>query len=114
MTKETALVIRNKVVKADPSFSERDFLKLIAMDLGKSVAHHIEIMYPDAVSAASSTFLLSVRNHTHNEIMALLDSKGGITAMLRRIVERDAHRRKTKAVYRSIRKREATKCPKRN
>ena len=56
----------------DDSEVERDVVKLIAMDIGKAVADHIDSMYPKAVAAASSTFLLSVRNTTYNEIMAAL------------------------------------------
>ena len=78
--------------------TKRDLLKLIAMDIGKSVAHHIEIMYPEAVSAASSTFLLSVRNHTYNEFVALADAKGGVTEMLDRIIGRELHRRQIRAI----------------
>ncbi len=51
----------------------KDIVKEIAMDIGKQVAHHVKTMYPKAVEATSSTFLLSVRNTTYNAIMAALD-----------------------------------------
>ncbi len=51
----------------------RDIIREIAMDIGKAVAAHIEIMYPNAVAATSRTMLLSVRNTAFNEIMAALE-----------------------------------------
>jgi hypothetical protein len=53
----------------------KDSIKAVAMDIGKEVACYIEVMYPEAVEACSSTFLLSVRNTTYNKIMAALDPK---------------------------------------
>jgi hypothetical protein len=49
-----------------------DAYKEIAREIGVKVAHHIESMYPDlSCWMASSTFLLSVRNCTQNEVMAI-------------------------------------------
>lgn len=56
----------------DDSEVERDVVKLIAMDIGHAVADHIELMYPKALAAVGSSFLLSVRNKTYNEIMSAL------------------------------------------
>lgn len=76
-----------------PTIYTKDLVREIAMDIGKAVAHHIETMYPKAVEAASSTFLLSVRNSVHNEIIAAIqvNDEGAIIARLR---ERKKHRRK--------------------
>lgn len=80
----------------------KELIKAIAMDIGKAVVHHIEIMYPKAIEACPSTFKLSVRNSIHNEIMAAIEvnDAGQITARLR---ERKEHRRKIKAAYKKIR-----------
>lgn len=81
-------------------YSERDLIRAVAMDIGKEVAHHIEMMYPEAVKAASSTFLLSVRNCTHNQIVAAIESEQPVE---RRLEFRKRFRRHIKAVYRKIR-----------
>lgn len=80
----------------------RELIQNIALDIGKDVAAHIETMYPDAVKAASSTFLLSVRNHTFNQIMAAIEvnDEGQI---LDRLAERKKHRRDMRAVWKKIR-----------
>lgn len=92
-----ALALRDARVK-----TSRELVRDIAMDIGKEVAHHIEAMYPNAVSATSRSMLLSVRNTVHNEIMAAIqvNDEGEITARLQR---RKEFRRKIKAAYRKIR-----------
>ena len=77
---------RDQIVVADP----KDALRAVAMDIGKQVAFHIESMYPDAVKAASSTFLLSVRNSVHNEIIAAIESDENFA---KRIAGHDYQRR---------------------
>jgi len=89
------LARRDQLVKANT----RDMIKAIASDIGKQVAHHIEIQYPDAVKAASSTFLTSVRGCVHNEIMAAIDSD--IDAE-KRIAFNDKFRRHIRAQYKKI------------
>lgn len=79
----------------------RDVIKLIAMDIGKEVASHIETMYPAAVEATSKSMLLSVRNCVHNEIMAALGETDE-EAILRRLEERKQVRRRHRAVWRRI------------
>lgn len=80
----------------------KEIIQSIAMDIGKEVAAYIEVMYPKAVEAASSTFLLSVRNSIFNEIMAAIEvnDAGQIAA---RIKDRKKFRRQWKAAYRKIR-----------
>lgn len=72
------------------------------MDIGKAVVHHIEIMYPNASAALGLSGRLSVRNCTHNEIMAAISvtDEGQIIA---RLQDRKAFRRKIKAAYKKIR-----------
>jgi len=93
-TTGTAPESRNETAKA--------LIREMAMDIGKEVAAYIEVMYPDAVTAASSTFLLSVRNCIHNEIMAAIEvsDEGKIVA---RLAERKIFRRKWKVAYKNIR-----------
>jgi hypothetical protein len=78
-------------------------VKEIAMDIGKELAAHIEQQYPAAVVATSSTFLLSVRNCTHNQIMAALDAtdEGEIRD---RLARRKKERRELRAAWRRIRR----------
>lgn len=77
--------------------------KEIARDIALEVAHHIRIMYPDAVKAASSTFLLSVKGCVTNEVMGALavDQAGPAIERLKR---RAIHRREIQNAYRKIRK----------
>ena len=80
-----------------------DLVRQIAMDIGKAVAAHIEIMYPRAVEATTPNMLVSVRNCVHNEIIGALnviDEK----AILDRLERRKQNRRRIRAAYRKIRK----------
>ena len=54
--------------------TDEDSIKRMAREIGKNVAFYVETMYPEAVKAASSSFLLSVRNHTYNTIMGAIQS----------------------------------------
>lgn len=49
----------------------KDAARAIAEEIGREVAFYIETMFPEAVKAASSTFLLSVKGTVINQIMAL-------------------------------------------
>ncbi len=80
----------------------RDLVKEIAMDIGKELAAYIEYMYPDAVKAASSTFLLSVRNCTYNAIMAALETTDE-AEIRRRLETHKAFRRKHRAFWKKHR-----------
>ena len=99
MTKEIAKPIEQTVPETTWS---RDLIKTIAMDIGKEVVAYIEIMYPQAVEATSSTFKLAVRNCIYNEIMASIDvnDAGNIEARLR---DRKKFRREWTGVYRRMR-----------
>lgn len=87
------------VVQIDP-----DIIKEIALDIGKEVAAHIEIMYPAAVQATSKTFLLSVRNCVYNQIMASLEVIDE-DQIRERLAARRKWRRQHKALYRNVRAR---------
>ena len=92
--------MKDKFIKT----TEREFFKGLAADIGREVAHHIETMYPQAVEACSSNFLLSVKGCVHNEIMAVLDFKGDALAMSKRLAERELFRRKIRKFYGNLRK----------
>ena len=77
----------------EPAPLSRDVIKDIAMDVGKQVAHHIETMYPAAVKATPSTFLLSVRNTVYNEIMAAIEHT--TEEEMRASIERHRQHRRT-------------------
>lgn len=78
---------------------ESALMKEVVMDIGKQVAHHIEIMYPEAVKAASSILLLSVRNTVYNEIKAAMERDN----TERTLQFHKFFRRKQKAAYKKIR-----------
>ena len=79
-----------------------DLIRDIAMDISKDVAAYVEYMYPNAVAAASSSFLLSVRNCTFNKIMAALAVTDDAD-IRRRIEEHKIHRRRQRAAWKKIR-----------
>jgi hypothetical protein len=89
-------------VRPEPRPIARDVVKAIAMDIGKELAAYIEVQYPAAVAAASSTFLLSVRNCTYNQIMAALDTTDE-EAIRARLARRKKHRRELRATWKRIR-----------
>ena len=52
-----------------------EVVRRIAMDVGKQVVHHIETMYPDMPKAVAwKSARLSIRNTTHNAIMAAVNA----------------------------------------
>lgn len=102
MSESTALIRTDQLAKLE----EKDLIRAVAMDIGKQVAHHIEIMYPEAVKAASSTFLLSVRNCTHNEIVAWLETNMDTE---KRLAFHDRFRRHLRAMYKKIRQEDFVK-----
>ena len=80
---------------------DRDLIKAIAWDIGCEVAQYIWVMYPEAVKAASSTFLLSVKGKVTNEIMAAIESK---LPAEKRLAFNKAFRRKEKLAWNQIRR----------
>jgi hypothetical protein len=91
---------RRKIMKAkDPA---RAVVEAIARDIGDEVVAYIEVMYPNAIKATSSTFRRSIKGTIFNEIMASLEvtDEGLIVA---RIQDRQKFRRWWTAQYRKIR-----------
>lgn len=80
----------------------RSLVQQIAMDIGKDTVAYIEVQYPEAIRATSSTFKLSVRNHIYNQIMAALETTDA-DAIVARLADRKKHRREWTAQWRKIR-----------
>mgnify|MGYP000983057564 CR=1 FL=1 len=80
-------------------------IREIAMDIGNDTVAYIEVMYPEAVAAASSTFRLSVRNYIYNQIMAAvqINDESEIASRLR---QRKTDRRRWVKQYRDLRKKD--------
>lgn len=91
-----------KLPALPPTPIPADIVKEIAMDIGKETAAYIEIMYPETVKAASSTFLVSVRNHIYNQIMGSLEVTDENDIRVR-LDDRKVWRRKWQAQYKKIR-----------
>ena len=81
----------------------RELIKAIAMEIGKGTVAYVEVMYPEAIKAASSTFKLSLRNHIYNDIMAIAEihDEAGV---MRNLENRAKHRERWVAMYRKMRR----------
>jgi hypothetical protein len=80
----------------------RELIKEVAMDIGKEVTAHIEIMYPAAIAATPGTFKTSVQNVVYNQIMAAIEVNDA-GEILARLKERKRARTKLTAAYRKMR-----------
>jgi hypothetical protein len=87
---------------AEPDDPARALIKGIALDIGKEVVAYVERMYPQAVSASSSTFKLSLRNCIYNEIIAALETTDEVE-ILARLERRKKQRRELKKQWDIIR-----------
>ena len=72
-------------------------LKGVALDIGKEVVACVERMYPQAISATSSTFRLSLRNAIYNEIVAAMKVTDPAEIQAR-LTARAKHRREMRRV----------------
>jgi len=81
----------------------RELIKAIAADIGTDMVAYIEVMYPEAIAATSSTFKTSVRNHIYNQVMAAIEITDAdqIAVWLE---NRKKHRREWLATYRKHRR----------
>lgn len=81
----------------------RELIKRIAADIGTDMVAYIEVMYPAAIAATSSTFKISVRNHIYNQVMAAIEITDAdqIETWLK---DRKKHRREWLAAYRKMRR----------
>jgi hypothetical protein len=87
---------------APPDDPSRALVKGIAMDIGKEVVAYVERQYPQAVSAASSTFRLSLRNCIYNQIIAALEVTDE-AEILARLARRKKERRELKKMVDIVR-----------
>ena len=87
---------------ATPDDSDTALLKAVALDIGKEIVARVESMYPQAISASSSTFPLSLRNSIYNEIMAAMKVTDPAKIQTR-LAERAKHRREMKRMQGRLR-----------
>lgn len=87
---------------AEPDDPTSALVKGIAMDIGKEVVAYVERMYPQAISATSSTFKLSLRNSIYNEIIAALKVTDE-AEILARLERRKKQRRELKKQWALLR-----------
>lgn len=87
--------------KLDVTEATQDAAKAIAEEIGRQVAFHIETMYPEAVRACPSTFLLSVKGTVVNSIMALKDADTFNASIGDWLKKNDKHRRKIRKLKRA-------------
>ena len=101
---EQAIALRPELPARQEIWS-KELVRAIAMDIGKETVAYVEVMYPDAIKATSSTFKLSLRKHIYNEIMAAIEvnHEGQVIA---RLADRKSFRRWWTAAYRKLRKSE--------
>lgn len=81
----------------------RELIKAMAADIGKSLVAYIEVMYPEAIKATSSTFKTSMKNHVYNDIMSIAELHDA-DAIRRRLAANEAHRKEWLAQWRKIRR----------
>lgn len=81
----------------------RDLLKAMAALVGKSTVAYVEVMYPEAIKATSSTFKLSLRNHIHNDIMHLTTLHTE-AEMRKWLADHEAHLKRWVGMYRKMRR----------
>ena len=90
------------VTRRDEGIS-RELIKAIATEIGAGTVAYVEVMYPEAIKATSSTFKLSLRNHIHNAIVAMADLHDERTINAH-IVNGAEFRKRWVDAYRKIRK----------
>jgi len=95
------LVIAKVPARIENSVEADKLISDMAMDIGKQVAHHIKTMYPEAI--VNSSFLISVRNCTYNEIMSAIkvNAEGEI---IERLDKRKKNRRLEVRLFKELRK----------
>lgn len=92
------------VESEDGPIDAKAMMEAIAWDIGKELVAYIEVMYPKAIEATSSTFKLSMRNHIYNQIMAAFEFRGDTVQLAQRLKDRKEFRRQWVAAYRKIRR----------
>ena len=88
--------------KSDAGIS-RELIKAIAEEIGRGTVAYVEVMYPEAIKATSSTFKLSLRNHIHNAIVSIAELHDE-PAMRARLQKDADFRKRWVAMYRKMRR----------
>lgn len=81
----------------------RDLIKEIGAQIGRDIAAYVEVMYPEAIKATSSTFKLSLRNSIHNAIVSIADLHDE-ASIRKRLADNEAFRKEWLAQWRKIRR----------
>ena len=105
-TLKHVLAIRKAVPAKQPALDQgisRDLIKEIGAQIGRDIAAYVEVMYPEAIKATSSTFKLSLRNSIHNAIVSMADLHDE-AAIRKRLAENEAHRKTWVGMYRKMRR----------
>ena len=93
-----------EIIESDDAAFLSRVIRMIAVDVGKEVAAHIETMYPHAVDATSPNMLRSVEGCCVNQIEAMFKTTD-LDEILARLEQRKRHRRERRSAYRKIRER---------
>ena len=80
-----------------------DLIKALAMEIGRSAVAYVEVMYPEAIEATSSTFKLSLKNEIYNTIVSISELHDEPSARAR-LARMEAHRREWVGMYRKMRR----------
>ncbi len=81
----------------------RELVKAMAMDAGKSLCAYIEVMFPEVWHGQNSGFKISMKHHVYNDIMALADLHDEVE-IRKRLADNEAHRKKWVGAYRKMRR----------
>ena len=86
----------------------RELIAAMAAAVGKNLVAYIEVMYPEAIKATSSSFKLSVRGHVHNDIVhvSTLHTQAEIRKWL---ADKASFNKKWVAQWRKMRRQEAAR-----
>lgn len=90
-------------IEPEAPIDAKAMMEAIAWDIGREMVAYIEVMYPKAIEATSSTFKTSIRNGIHNQIMAAFEFRGDVNQIAMRLKDRKEFRRQWVAAYRKIR-----------
>ena len=82
----------------------KELIKAIAKEIGAGTVAYIEVMYPEAIKATSSTFKLSIRNHIHNAIVAIAELHDEV-AIRHDLNAQSSFRKHWVQMYRNLRRR---------
>ncbi len=81
----------------------KELINAMAEEIGRNTVAYVEVMYPEAIKATSSTFKLSLRNHIHNQIVSYAELHNE-AAVRDRLIKDVAFRKEWVGMYRKMRR----------